>query len=150
MRIFFLLLGLLYVVCPYDLIPDFFIGPGWVDDLIVLFLLWWYFFVYSRREHRRESFSGKNHGKETNREKPEQENFGEAGWDSDNKDKAGSPYAVLGIERGATEEEIKKAYRRLAATYHPDKVSHLGEEFRSLAERRFKEIQAAYQQLMSE
>jgi DnaJ-class molecular chaperone len=36
----------------------------------------------------------------------------------------------------------------LAGQYHPDKVSHLGEEFRQLAEKRFKEIQVAYQELI--
>ncbi|MBW2144864.1 MAG: DnaJ domain-containing protein, partial [Deltaproteobacteria bacterium] len=43
----------------------------------------------------------------------------------------------------------KKAYRRLAGKYHPDRVNHLGEEFKELAERRFKEIQDAYQDLMA-
>ena len=57
------------------------------------------------------------------------------------------PYAALGVARDAPAGEIKHAYRELANKYHPDKVSHLGEEFRLLAEKRFKEIQAAYQQL---
>ncbi|MBW1817978.1 MAG: DnaJ domain-containing protein [Deltaproteobacteria bacterium] len=43
--------------------------------------------------------------------------------------------------------EIRKAYRELANRYHPDKVNHLGEEFRDLAEERFKEVQTAYQEL---
>jgi DnaJ-class molecular chaperone len=50
----------------------------------------------------------------------------------------------LEIETGASEDEIKTAYRRLAAQYHPDKVQHLGEEIQKLAELRFKEIQRAY------
>ena len=58
------------------------------------------------------------------------------------------PHRILGIERGATPEEIKSAYRRLAVKYHPDKLEHLGDEFRELAEKRFKEIQEAYQELM--
>ena len=53
------------------------------------------------------------------------------------------------MDRNATKEEIKAAYKRLASQYHPDKVSHLGEEFRVLAEQKFKEIQRAYQELSS-
>jgi curved DNA-binding protein len=50
-------------------------------------------------------------------------------------------YAALGVERGASPEDIKKAYRRLAQKYHPD-VSKEPE-----AEARFKEIAEAYQTL---
>ena len=41
-------------------------------------------------------------------------------------------------------EEIKKAYRKLSMQYHPDKVRHLGEEFRLVAEEKMKEINQAY------
>jgi DnaJ like chaperone protein len=54
-------------------------------------------------------------------------------------------YQVLGVSRGATFEEIKKAYRTLSMQYHPDKVGHLGEEFKRVAEEKMKEINAAYQ-----
>ena len=57
------------------------------------------------------------------------------------------PYQVLGLDRGAGQDEVRAAYRRLAAQYHPDKVAHLGEEFQRLAELKFKAIQAAYDQL---
>lgn len=50
-----------------------------------------------------------------------------------------NPYEVLGVSRNASEEEIKKAYRNLAKTYHPDRCP--GDEE---AERKFKEIQSAY------
>ncbi len=53
-------------------------------------------------------------------------------------------YAVLGLEPGADMEAIKKAYRRLSMQYHPDKVSHLGDEFRRVAEEKMKEINRAY------
>jgi DnaJ like chaperone protein len=62
---------------------------------------------------------------------------------------ADDPYTVLEIPKDATEEQIKTAYRKLANKYHPDKVLHLGEEFRKLAEKRFKEIQKAYQELVN-
>lgn len=54
-------------------------------------------------------------------------------------------YAVLGLEPGASMEAIKKAYRTLSMKYHPDKVGHLGEEFRSVAEEKMKEINVAYE-----
>lgn len=53
-------------------------------------------------------------------------------------------YAVLGLEPGAGMEEIKKVYRKLSMKYHPDKVRHLGDEFRTVAEEKMKEINAAY------
>lgn len=56
----------------------------------------------------------------------------------------GQHYATLGLEKGASKEEIKKAYRTLSMQYHPDKVRHLGDEFRAVAENKMKEINAAY------
>ena len=53
-------------------------------------------------------------------------------------------YAVLGLENGAGFEAVKKAYRKLSMQYHPDKVAHLGDEFKSVAEEKMKEINAAY------
>ncbi|SHO46868.1 DnaJ domain-containing protein [Desulfopila aestuarii] len=59
-------------------------------------------------------------------------------------DRAAQYYAVLGLEPGANDEEIKKAYRKLSMQYHPDKVRHLGDEFRKVAEEKMKEINIAY------
>lgn len=53
-------------------------------------------------------------------------------------------YALLGVEPGADMERIKKSYRQLSMKYHPDKVRHLGDEFRTVAEEKMKEINAAY------
>lgn len=58
------------------------------------------------------------------------------------------PYKVLGIERGATEEEIKKAYRSLSRRYHPD--ANINNPNKAQAEEKFKEIQQAYNQIMKE
>ena len=52
-------------------------------------------------------------------------------------------YVVLGIEKGATEEEIKKAYRRLAVKHHPDKNPDDPQ-----AEEKFKELGEAYDVLV--
>jgi DnaJ like chaperone protein len=56
-------------------------------------------------------------------------------------------YEILGIASNSTDEEIKKAYRQMALRFHPDKVSHLGEDVRRSAEEKFKKIQAAYEDL---
>lgn len=60
------------------------------------------------------------------------------------RDAAARHYAVLGLSPGADMESIKKAYRTLSMQYHPDKVSHLGDEFRAVAEEKMKEINQAY------
>jgi DnaJ like chaperone protein len=53
-------------------------------------------------------------------------------------------YTVLGVEDGDDFAAIKKAYRQLSMQYHPDKVAHLGAEFKRVAEEKMKEINAAY------
>ncbi len=58
------------------------------------------------------------------------------------------PYDVLGISRGASEEEIKKAYKALSRKYHPD--ANINNPHKEEAEEKFKEIQQAYQQIMKE
>ena len=58
-----------------------------------------------------------------------------------------SAYQILEISSTATNEEIKKAYRKLAMANHPDKVSHLGEDVRQSAEEKFTKINAAYEEI---
>ncbi len=58
-----------------------------------------------------------------------------------------SDYHILGIEKTATEEEIKKAYRRMAVRYHPDKVAQLGEEYQKGAQEKFQKVQEAYENI---
>lgn len=58
---------------------------------------------------------------------------------------AGRYYALLGLEDGADMSAIKKAYRQLSMKYHPDKVSHLGDEFKGVAEEKMKELNQAYE-----
>ena len=55
-----------------------------------------------------------------------------------------SDYKILEIPKSSTDEQIKKAYRKMAIKYHPDKVSHLGEEVKNLAEEKFKMVNQAY------
>ena len=54
-------------------------------------------------------------------------------------------YTILGIDASATDEEVKKAYREMAKKNHPDLVSNLGEEVRKAAEKKFQEINEAYE-----
>ncbi len=57
------------------------------------------------------------------------------------------PYKVLGIDSSASDDEVKKAYRRLAMKYHPDKVEQMGEEVKKNAEEQFREINDAYEKI---
>ena len=56
-----------------------------------------------------------------------------------------SAYKILGIAPYATDEDVKKAYREMAKKNHPDLVSNLGDEVRQAAEKKFQEINAAYE-----
>ena len=58
------------------------------------------------------------------------------------------PYSVLGVSRNATDEEIKKAYRKLSRKYHPD--ANINNPNKDQAEEKFKEVQQAYEQIMRE
>ena len=54
------------------------------------------------------------------------------------------------ISKNATNDELKKAYRKMAAKFHPDKVHHLGEEFQKMSEEKFKKLNDAYTQIKKE
>lgn len=56
-------------------------------------------------------------------------------------------YTVLEIEPSATDEEVKKAYRRMAMKYHPDKVANASEEIRQQATEKFRTINEAYEHI---
>lgn len=80
-----------------------------------------------------------------------------SGHDSDKEDSARSSpntnratqaYAVLGLEFGASKEEIRKAFRRLAQVHHPDRFSSLGEESVAAATATFQRINEAYKYLV--
>ncbi len=145
MKWIYVLLAVLYTLFPYDLLPDFIAGLGWVDDLIVLgFLL--RFLYLQLGKARRVGNIGTAGTDQRNRQR------GERTVDDENRSadrfESADPYTVLGVDRSASEANIKKAYRELVGRYHPDKVAHLGEEFKTLAEERFKQIQQAYQKIV--
>jgi DnaJ like chaperone protein len=139
MRFWLIILGLVYLVSPVDLFSDFFIGWGWLDDLLILWLLW-HFLLKNWISDRS---AGNPDGHRSDERFEQQRSDSAAGQPP----RPADPFAVLGVRPGAPAEDIKAAYRRLVNRYHPDKLQHLGEEFRQLAEKKFKDIQSAYQSL---
>ena len=134
MRTFLLiLLAVLYALWPFDLITDLLPGLGWIDDAALIYLVWYLYRKIRGTASAGARFSGP----------------GAASGSGGGEDRSGpkDPFDILGLPQNAPPEEIARAYRQLAAKYHPDKVQHLGEEFQRLAEERFKEIQAAYDEL---
>ena len=58
---------------------------------------------------------------------------------------ADSAYKILGISPSATDDEVKKAYRKMAVENHPDKVAYLGEDVQRAAKEKFQKINEAYE-----
>jgi len=147
MKIILTILALLYIIWPYDLLPDFIPGWGWLDDLVVFWLMWRNYYS-SKKKPSKSGYSGQQNRQFYSEGSNQSSN---QSYDQEQKKSSSTekkdPYNVLNVSRNASQEEIKKAYRKLANQYHPDKVAHLGEEFQNLAEERFKEIQEAYQTL---
>jgi DnaJ-domain-containing protein 1 len=138
MKYLYILLALLYFLVPYDLLPDFLGALGRVDDLVVLGFLLRYLLMQQKRAGGARGQPGPDTA------------AGRSGGDPEpdaNRFDSNDPYTVLGVERSASTQNIKKAYRELVNKYHPDKVDHLGDEFKSLAAKRFKQIQQAYQSI---
>ncbi|NCT10521.1 MAG: DnaJ domain-containing protein [Flavobacteriia bacterium] len=65
-------------------------------------------------------------------------------------DDIGNAYTILEIEKNATDDEVKKAYRTLAKKHHPDKLQDLGDEHLKGAQEKFQSIQAAYEKIKKE
>ncbi|MBI1286420.1 MAG: DnaJ domain-containing protein [Flavobacteriales bacterium] len=59
-------------------------------------------------------------------------------------------YQILEIEKTVSDDEVKKAYRRMAVKYHPDKVSHLGPEHQEAAKEKFQKLTDAYERIKRE
>jgi uncharacterized membrane protein YkvA (DUF1232 family) len=121
-------LALLYAGSPVDIVPD--VPPfGFIDDIIVLISAFWWI------RQRLEKIPTE---REERRERPPAQAEKREPWD---------PYAVLGIRRGASREEVAQAYREQMKLYHPDRVAELGEDLQRVAHQKSIEIQRAYQEV---
>lgn len=130
--------ALLYVIFPWDF--DFVPFVGRLDDLLFVLLALYYY------RKRKRALGGRGGASEARREGPsEKRESGETmrGEESD-------PYLLLGVDRGDGEDDIKRAYREMLGKYHPDRVQHLGEEFREMAARKAKAINLAWQRIRKE
>ncbi len=155
------LLSILYILSPVDLLPEL-MGPhGMIDDVVLLA------FVVYMLATGRSPLSLFKLFKQPPKQGWSQQEFegarsewktrqagGAAGDGADERESVSGetdtlkdPYSILEIERNASLDEIKKAYKEKVTLYHPDKVSHLGEEFREIAHRKFVDILWAYNEL---
>ena len=158
-----ILLGLAYLISPADVIPEMYLPwIGWIDDSLVMWCLY-----HLLRYGRLPSFLFKKGNKQSSGEKGKgsesaQKTYRKAGPnranatgqstkgnESDRTSTVKSPYEILGVDDSASWSEIQTAYKNKAKQYHPDKLSHLGEEFSNLANEKFLEIQQAYATLRS-
>jgi DnaJ like chaperone protein len=103
-----------------------------------------------------KSMSGKPRSRTTRQEpkgaakpRPETETEHQPNRESEPRSQSGAWHRVLSVEPNASVEEIRQAYRQLISQYHPDKVAALGEELRTLAERKSKDITSAYREAMN-
>jgi uncharacterized membrane protein YkvA (DUF1232 family) len=125
---------LLYLRSPIDLLPDR-MGPiGLIDDLLAaIAATWWLRRGFSLGEHA--SPRPRSHARPR---VPLSEPSGTSAWD---------PYRVLDVPRGASAEEITRAYREQMKLYHPDRVAELGAELQHLAHEKSIDIQRAYEEI---
>ena len=152
--------GLLYLLSPTDLFPDSLGVPGIVDDILLILILVYLFRKIMRpesiknrvfREFINNFFRNASSGSSDSEYKRADETGTESGSTNQSapgpKSDTQDPYTVLGIQPGASREEIRNAYRNLSKKYHPDRVNHLGSEFRDLAHKKFIDIKKAYEAL---
>jgi hypothetical protein len=140
------ILWFIYFIFPFDLFPDVFPGIGWTDDFLILAYAYWMW--QKKKQGYTNDFDPFSNSRETNEENSGSDH--QSTYRPYSREPGRNPYTILGIERAASLDEIKRAYRLQASKYHPDKVSHLGEEFQALAKEKFQQIQQAYEQLIRE
>jgi len=135
LKIILIIFGLAYLISPIDIIPDLLLPfVGWIDDGVVIATI-----VYLIRYGRLPNLFFKKQGpfkQPSNQKKTSSRHIPK------------TPYEILGIGPNASKKEIQTAYKDAIKKYHPDKLSHLGEEFSDLANEKFLEIQKAHDSLM--
>jgi uncharacterized membrane protein YkvA (DUF1232 family) len=140
LKYWLIIAAVLYLLFPRDLIPDFMgRGLGLIDDAAVIGLL-----TYLQRRYRRDYAA--RAAQEGDASDPGGRGAAASDRDAD-RDADRDPFRVLGIERSASADDIRAAYKARMSEYHPDKVEHLGIELREVAHRKVLEIQRAYREL---
>ena len=144
LKLWLILAALVYLLLPYDLLPDFLGVPGRIDDLLLMAWFAWFYRDHLRRYAGGRTGAGPSAGTRGDSQ--------QGGGARETPPRARSdadfdPYEVLGIPRSAPREAIRAAYRERMNEYHPDKVAHLGEELQRLAHEKSQEIQRAYRDL---
>ena len=136
--------GIAYIVSMIDLIPG--IGPiSWIDDIIVAVGMVWFFTTWLPKNRHRIYWFRPN---VKARPRTEQRASGSAAGSFETASRGRfDPFDVLNLRPGASPAEVKSAYREMLAKYHPDKVTHLGEEFQKIAHEKALDIQKAYEAL---
>lgn len=128
MKWFYLLLALVYLISPYDILPDFLGLPGRLDDIAVLIYVYWKYFRETKPSSKDEAIDAEFSKVENKKEK--------------------DPFSVFELSPSATREEIDAQYKNLMSKYHPDKVNHLGADLQKVAHEKTLEIKAAYDNLI--
>jgi DnaJ like chaperone protein len=62
----------------------------------------------------------------------------------------GFAYKILEIDQSVSDDDVKKAYRRMAMKYHPDKLAHMGEDIQKASQDKFRMVNEAYQSIKKE
>lgn len=143
-----LVLILLYILSPVDLVPDFLGLPGRVDDLLAGLV--GYFYLQRVQRGKRGTQGGAQRGRSGPWENTRGAQAGSGPNQGDAPSQPRDPYQTLEVSPDAPLEEIRSRYRELLLRYHPDRVQHLGKEFQELADRRTKELNAAFAAVLRE
>jgi DnaJ-domain-containing protein 1 len=110
-----------------------------ITEIIIILVIFFYAYRIDRMCFRKEKSN-------VNGRKTRDENGNTQEIES-KKEKEQDPYTILNIGRDATKIELTSAYRKLVKKYHPDMVAGLAPEYREIAERKMKIINAAYRKL---
>lgn len=153
LKIILIIIALAYLITPFDIIPDILLPfIGWIDDGVVLATIFYLVrygklpnFLVQRLGPFKHFFARKP---KDSASKTNQRGNTRKGNTKKSQNIPRTPHEILGVRSNASKKEIQAAYKEAIKKYHPDKVSHLGDEFATLANEKFVEIQNAYDTLM--